>query len=484
MQRKFIFNLLFLIGLNLLIKPLWIIGVDRVVQIRLGFESYGVFYALLNVSYLFNMLLDLGIQNYNVRKVTAEKTSLTQLLPNILVLKLLFSGLYCIITLAAGFVFGFKSPQLEWLLLLALNQCLIFLISYLRSNLAALQFYVLDSLLSVADKFIMLFGVGLLLYYTPFMPLLSIQNFILIQTFSLLITALAAWFAVYRYTEKFRFQSNSNQVLQILKATLPYALLSFLMTLYFRVDSILINYFSGSTENGIYAAAYRLLDMSIMFSYLFATLLLPMFAKLLADKQSVRALTSISSRLLLPLSTLIPISFWFYRNELFQLLYHHEDAYAAMVMGIVMLAFPFISTLYIYGTLLTANGSIKWLNQVAFATAVINIGLNVLLIPRYQSAGAAVAAVIAHAFIAAFNTRKAFTMFNFSLHRKDWLGLAVYLPGSILLFYMGKISALNWLLALSLSILTAILLLFLCGLLPLKKGQAFIQELLSKKQAA
>ena len=77
MQRKFIFNLLFLIGLNLLIKPLWIIGVDRVVQIRLGFESYGVFYALLNVSYLFNMLLDLGIQNYNVRKVTAEKTSLT-----------------------------------------------------------------------------------------------------------------------------------------------------------------------------------------------------------------------------------------------------------------------------------------------------------------------------------------------------------------------------------------------------------------------
>ncbi|MFI5220594.1 MAG: polysaccharide biosynthesis protein, partial [Bacteroidia bacterium] len=61
MQKKFITNLGFLLFLNLLIKPFWILGIDRSVQNTVGAEIYGQYYALFNFSFLLNILLDIGI---------------------------------------------------------------------------------------------------------------------------------------------------------------------------------------------------------------------------------------------------------------------------------------------------------------------------------------------------------------------------------------------------------------------------------------
>ena len=76
MQNRFIKNIIFLLFLNLLVKPFWILGIDREVQNLLGDASYGTYQALFNFSYLFYILLDLGITNFNSRAVAQDpKTS-------------------------------------------------------------------------------------------------------------------------------------------------------------------------------------------------------------------------------------------------------------------------------------------------------------------------------------------------------------------------------------------------------------------------
>ncbi|MEZ7930372.1 MAG: polysaccharide biosynthesis C-terminal domain-containing protein, partial [Flavobacteriales bacterium] len=64
------------------------------------------------------------------------------------------------------------------------------------------------------------------------------------------------------------------------------------------------------------------------------------------------------------------------------------------VFGLLMICFVFISTTYIFGTLLTANGNLKTLNKIAFVGVILNIVLNLILIPMYQAYGAAIASVI------------------------------------------------------------------------------------------
>jgi O-antigen/teichoic acid export membrane protein len=452
-----------------------------VVQNRLGFTAYGIFYALLNISYLFNMLLDMGMQNFTIREVTKEKGVLPTLFPNIIVLKFFGSIVYILITILIGWLLHFPSSQWFWLLGLSLNQCLIFFIAYFRSNIAAMQYYFLDSLLSITDKLLMLILLGLLLYFPPFQSFLSIPSFIFSQTLALGITFFIAFIAVRVLTDRIHFKFDLLQMRSIFKASLPYALLSFLMTIYFRADSILINLLNGPHENGIYAAAYRLLDMSIMFSYLFAILLLPMFSKLISDNHSVKNLVSISSRLLIPISILLPLTCWFYKNELFAFLYPQADTYSSLVMAIVLLSFPFISAMYIYGTLLTAKGQINWLNKVAFTAMILNLVLNTILIPLYQSKGAAIAAVITHAFMSLTCFLKSVLIFEIKIKWKDQLKLAFFFISSVLIFYFLNQQTGNRLLLLSASIGGCVLLLFSTNIIPLKRGWLFIQSIAERK---
>ena len=49
-QKKFVTNLALLLFLNLLIKPFWILGIDREVQNLVGEKEYGLYFALFNLS--------------------------------------------------------------------------------------------------------------------------------------------------------------------------------------------------------------------------------------------------------------------------------------------------------------------------------------------------------------------------------------------------------------------------------------------------
>ncbi len=58
MRRTFLLNLLLVMGLNLLVKPFYILGIDAEVQRAVGAEAYGLYAALLSLGFLLNIVLD------------------------------------------------------------------------------------------------------------------------------------------------------------------------------------------------------------------------------------------------------------------------------------------------------------------------------------------------------------------------------------------------------------------------------------------
>ena len=77
MNREFLLNILFLVFINLLIKPFFIFGIDLTVQNRVPDGDYGLYFTLFNFTYLFQILNDFGIQNFNNRNLSQHP----QLLP-------------------------------------------------------------------------------------------------------------------------------------------------------------------------------------------------------------------------------------------------------------------------------------------------------------------------------------------------------------------------------------------------------------------
>ena len=83
-----------------------------------------------------------------------------------------------------------------------------------------------------------------------------------------------------------------------------------------------------------------------------------------------------------------------------KLLYGAESSdYLASIFGILMFSSPLIVLYYIFSTLLTAQNQMKILNVIAALGLVLNLLLNLYLIPNYQAFGAAVATLISLIFV-------------------------------------------------------------------------------------
>src|SRR5215218_1192304 len=125
-------NLAGLLLLNVLVKPLWIFGVDRQVQNIVGHEVYGTYFSLLNLSLVFAFLTDAGISNMTNRQLASGAAfNVRQLLR----LKLALAALYMILVLATAW---FTRVQ-QWDLLLPVLgiQVLLSFFTFFRSLITA-----------------------------------------------------------------------------------------------------------------------------------------------------------------------------------------------------------------------------------------------------------------------------------------------------------------------------------------------------------
>ena len=206
-----------------------------------------------------------------------------------------------------------------------------------------------------------------------------------------------------------------------------------------------------------------------MIAYLFSVILLPLFSKMLKDKEDLGGILRAAFSLLFFFSVTAVTILLAFRIPVLELLY---DAHIAESAGVFTFLIPSIiplSLTYIYGTLLTANGSMKLLNLSAVIGIVVNLLVNFILIPRLQARGAAIASLSTQSVMAVIQTVIAFRVLKLPLRDIPFVRCLIYMalliPCTLVFarFYTG-----NVLIALAISALFACLIALATGLVPLK----------------
>ena len=164
MHKKLFSSILLFLLLNILIKPFWILGIDVGVQNAVGAEEFGLYFAIFNFTYIFNILLDLGITNFNNKNIAQHNQLISKHLSGILGIKLILFLVFVMVTFVVGWIVGYDGREFFLLAWMCLNQFLNSLILYLRSNFSGLLMFKTDSLLSVMDRVLMIFFCSLLLW--------------------------------------------------------------------------------------------------------------------------------------------------------------------------------------------------------------------------------------------------------------------------------------------------------------------------------
>lgn len=492
MQKKFLKNLGFLIFLNLLVKPFWILGVDREVQNAVGPEEYGFYFTILNFSFLFYIILDLGITNFNNRNIAQNNQLLNKHLAGISTLKILLGFCYGLLVFVVGWAIGYDDRQLYLLAWVGFNQFLLSFILYLRSSISGLLLFKTESFLSILDRLLMIFICGSLLWISSLRDNFTIEWFVYAQTISYAITAIIALIAVLYRSGKLRLNWNPVFFLMILKKSLPFALLALIMSFYSRIDPVLIERILGGTfgnqQSGIYAQAFRLLDAGQNFALLFSVLLLPLFAKMIKEKQSLLKLVNLSFSMIISGSLIIAITVLFYGEEIMELMYTQATGespaeyferivLSAKILKLLMFSLVFISSIYIFGTLLTANNSLKYLNWIAIVSLISNISLNFILIPRYNALGSAYASLVAQGLSAVLQIFFAYRILNFNINYILIMRLIATILLTILAAYFIELMPIhNWIISMCLLLLTGLIISFSLKLLNIKEFLLILRD--------
>lgn len=442
MQRKFLTNLGLILLLNLLIKPIFIFGIDRNIQNIVGEGDYGFYFVVFNFSFLFTIILDLGITNFNNRNIAQNTQLLSKHFSGIVILKFILAIFYIIITFAIALLLGYNTAQLGLLGFLAFNQILVSFILYLRSNISGVLSLKTDSVMSVLDRFLMILFCGVLLYGHITGGKFRIEWFVYSQTAAYCITAFIALIIVIKKAKFKKLNWNWPFLLMIVKQSYPFALLVLLMSLYNRLDPVMLEKLLpetvGNGQVGIYAKAFRLLDASNMIAYLFAVLLIPIFSRMIKNKQSVEYMLKLAFTILITIAIIVSMGCIFYSYELMDLLYDVHIRESSAVFSILMGGFIAVSMTYIFGTLLTANGNLKALNIISSCSLVINFGMNLILIPRLLAVGSAYASLVTQFFTAVLQVIMVQHIFRFRINYRYLLTLVLFILGVFLFNLISK----------------------------------------------
>ena len=451
-------------------KPFWVLGIDRVVQNQVGSADYGMYFSLFNLSIIFNIILDLGLTNFNNRNIAQHKQLLPKYFSNIIVLKLLLSAIYAIFTISVGFIFGFDLEHFKILFFLIFNQFLLSFVLYLRSNISGLHLFKTDSLISILDRVLMIGLTGILLWTNITNETFKIQWFVYIQTIAYSITAVTAFFVVLSHSKFLKLRINKPFIISTLKQTFPFALLVFFMSFYNRFDAVIIKklLIDGDVQVGIYAQSFRLLDAVSQFSLLFAGLLLPIFSRMIKQKEKVDDLVHFSFFLLIVPAVIFVVSSAFYNQEIISLLYPEHEIASVKIFPILMSAFIPISITYIFGTLLTANKNLKQLNIIAFSGVVINFTLNFILIPKLFAMGAAITALITQSITAVLQMILAIHVFKIKISTKKIISIFLFLITFISSAFFIHLKFENWVLGFTTSLAIGLIIGFSLRLIHLK----------------
>lgn len=468
MRKTFVKNLILLQALNLIIKPVWLLLIDRKAQNLLG-TDYAEYYIAFNLAVVVNIILDIGIQNFSNTGVAADKQFFKVNFKQIVLAKFLLSVLYLFVILGLASASGLVT---DLIVIVSVNQILNSFVLYFRTNINGLHHYGLDSILSVSDKF---FGIVfcVALYYAN---RISIYGFAMAQLaatgLSFVITAylnLSYWFKI----------ENTHQVKpfklsELFMKSLPFALLFALMGFYTRADVMMMKWLLPDAlfHCGIYAQSFRLLDAAAMFAMLFSGLLLPMFTRLIHGREDVKPLTNLAASLLLMVSITASSAAYLFNEPIMARLYDFADIeqlrLSASVFGNILMAFIPMSMTFVFSTLLTAKRDLFYLNLFALSALICNVVLNLILIPKYGSYGASISSLATQSLFAVLSVWRSFRLFGFKIQFNEllkYLGFIVILMG---VFVLVKGIRDVWI-ALSIYALAALMLVFALRLLDIRQ---------------
>lgn len=369
---------------------------------QLGAGEYGQYTAVGAFGAVFVFVADLGLSPYAVREFARWRNQpdalrrSTQLYSNIIWLRLGLSVLSSLLTLTAAWLTGRPLEMIGAIALNSLGLLMYAVQGTAEATLSGFERLDLVSGVRVVNQLVFVVAGGFALWYGFGYYGLIVANLLAIG-----LMTYVSWRAVKRLEVTFAWPRPADW-LGLLRASLPFGLIGLALGLSYRFDTVLLNIYRTDVETGYYNAAYNLVFSAAVFSNVLNTALYPSLTRQMAEDSS--RLSPIAERVLrflLLLALPIAVGACALAGPAVTFLYDSGYGPTSMALAIVIWAVPFMYLSEFLGYVVVIQGLERRVARAVLVSSSFNVLLNLLLVPRFGLAAAAVMTVLTEVVLVA-----------------------------------------------------------------------------------
>lgn len=361
----------------------------------LGVSNFGIFGTAVSFSTILLIISDLGVTSYIIRSISTDLENESKYLGVALTLKFFLAILYIIIVFIALLILGWDNFIVIICLLFAIENIIKSFINFFYSSFQAhekMKYPAISNTLISILTFIFI----IIITFTNWQLYGIALAYILANIISLIYTYLV----LRKHIIKPKFILDLEFSKKLLIASIPFALIGLFYTIYYSIDMVMLEQFTGPYYTGLYNSAYKLISALNLFYAIYTTVVFPVMSKLFENEESLLQLSFEKSIKYLTFITIpLSIATVFYANDIITIAYGNQFLASADVLKILIWTVIFLFINGAGSLVLSVSHKEVSVTKIYSIAALFNIILNLILIPNYNVFGASVATVLSEILI-------------------------------------------------------------------------------------
>ncbi len=357
---------------------------------ELGDVAFGKYTFALAFVAIFAIFSELGYDTLLVRDVARDKTQAKKYLSNILCIRLLLSIIVFISIVITINLMGYPAETKNIVYLFGIYTLLGSISGLFKVTFRAFEKMEYEAGITILADLIRV-SLGLLVLFLGY----GIMELALIFIISGIFEFLFGFLICEKKFVKPKIEFDFEFLKKSLKTAIPLSAMTIFVLIYIRIDAVMLSVMKGDAVVGWYTAAYGLVLAFKPFSQWFRQALLPLTSKFYrSSENSLKFAYEKSFKYLLIVGLPLSVGISLLADKFILLFY--GPAFENSIIALQILSWD-VFLGFTYGAIATTLVAINKQNQIAIATglgALINVALNLILIPLFSYAGAAIATII------------------------------------------------------------------------------------------
>ncbi|WP_370005319.1 flippase [Methanothermobacter sp. KEPCO 2] len=362
----------------------------------LGEADFGKYSFAFSLTTLLATLTDLGVNQLLVREIARNKDISEEYVNNAVMMKVPLAAMTFMVIVAVSWILNLKTDVMVLLYLFGFYNVLLTVSNTYVSLFQAWERMEYAAILQIIERvFTVALGLAVLILGYGVIAVACVY-----AAAGVLDVAISVAITSRRFLRP-SLSFNPSLQRKLLVMGLPFGLNSLFAMFFFKIDTVLLGIMKDDVAVGIYNAAYNpLLSLSMIISGMVSAAIYPVMSRYFtSDADSLETFTMVSCRYLSILGFPIAAGCLVFADRFIELFYGGGYLGAILAFQILALFIPIRLVSTVTGTLLTSINRQGFRMLSVGLSAVLNIVLNVILIPAYSYIGASAATVISEVFL-------------------------------------------------------------------------------------